>query len=200
MMKLCEKRKGRFILFLGMILVLLGIGLFAQNKSEGYYAGKSSNQVLQKMQLTEMKTEETEPNFSENDIMPEIEIDGEQYIGQLTIPELKLELPIISQWSYPKLKVAPCRYSGTINQGNLVLLGHNYKSHFGRLHTLKSGARIEFKDINQNVQNYVVLSVETIDPSNVERVTSGDSALTLFTCTYGGQYRTMVKCDAVNPA
>ena len=43
--------------------------------------------------------------------MPTMEIDGQAYIGVLSIPALDLELPVIGEWSYPRLKIAPCRYS-----------------------------------------------------------------------------------------
>ena len=33
--------------------------------------------------------------------MPEVEIDGNDYIGTLSIPALELSLPVMSQWSYP---------------------------------------------------------------------------------------------------
>ena len=45
--------------------------------------------------------------------MPETELDGEQYIGVLELPTLSLTLPVQSQWSYPALKVSPCRYAGS---------------------------------------------------------------------------------------
>ena len=38
--------------------------------------------------------------------MPEMEINGYRYIGFLSIPDLKLELPIMSTWNYRKLKIA----------------------------------------------------------------------------------------------
>ena len=44
--------------------------------------------------------------------MTEVEINGNLYIGYLSIPALNLELPIMSTWSYPQLQIAPCRYHG----------------------------------------------------------------------------------------
>ena len=41
--------------------------------------------------------------------MTEVEIDGNLYIGYISIPALNKELPVMSTWSYPKLKIAPCR-------------------------------------------------------------------------------------------
>lgn len=195
------KKRGLLLIFAGICIVLIALALLLYNQWEQRQAMESSQIILQKMeQVRQLSTAEIQMDQTqENGEMAEVEIDGESYIGTLRIPSLKLELPVISQWSYPKLKTAPCRYAGTIDQENLVLLGHNYKTHFGKLDRLESGAQIEFEDVNQTVHNYLVLSVETIDPANVEQVTSGDCDLVLFTCTYDGRYRTMVKCDAVNP-
>ena len=43
---------------------------------------------------------------------PDIELNGRTYIGSISIPALKIELPVQSQWSYKKLKETPCYYQG----------------------------------------------------------------------------------------
>ena len=40
--------------------------------------------------------------------MPTVKLDGRNYLGVLKIPALGLELPVMTDWSYPKLKIAPC--------------------------------------------------------------------------------------------
>lgn len=185
---------GLFLMALGVCAILLAIGLFGYNQMVQKTAEKMNRKVLTKMQSIEPELTMHDMQNDENAEMPEVEIDGERYIGQLKIPDLGLELPVISQWSYPSLKKAPCRYSGTIANGDLVLLGHSYKKHFGNLKNLKNGSQIEFQDIRGNQQKYEVAVIETIKPTDVEKVVAGEYALTLFTCTYSGQYRTMVGC------
>ena len=46
--------------------------------------------------------------------MPTQEVDEYEYIGRIDIPVLELSLPVMESWSYPKLKVAPCRYRGRV--------------------------------------------------------------------------------------
>ena len=68
--------------------------------------------------------------------MPEIQLSGldnASCIGTLKIPALHLELPVLSEWSYPLLRKAPCRYAGSAYKGNLVIAAHNYSSHFGQI-------------------------------------------------------------------
>lgn len=126
--------------------------------------------------------------------MPETELDGERYIGVLELPSLSLTLPVQSQWSYPALKVSPCRYAGSAYQGDLVVAGHNYRSHFGKLANLSPGDPVTFTDMEGSTFSYTVMELETLPADAVEEMTSGDWDLTLFTCTLDGQSRITVRC------
>lgn len=131
--------------------------------------------------------------------MAEVELDGHFYIGYLAIPDLGLELPIMTDWSYPQLKIAPCRYMGTVKGNDLVLLAHNYNKHFGKLKNLTTGALVTFTDVDGETTQYEVVSLVTLQPTDVEKVTTNDYDLTLFTCTYGGRTRVTVYCDRIEP-
>ena len=126
--------------------------------------------------------------------MLEEDVDGQKYIGVLRIPDLSLELPVISNWSYPNLKNAPCRYAGSAYMNNMVIAAHNYYSHFGHLKDLSPGDEVTFTDVDGNVFQYEVSALEILSPFAVEEMTSGDWDLTLFTCTVGGQSRVTVRC------
>jgi sortase A len=39
-----------------------------------------------------------------------------------------------------------------------------------------------------------VADLETLEPTDIEGMTTGDWDLTLFTCTYGNRYRLAVRC------
>ena len=127
--------------------------------------------------------------------MTEVEIKDNRYIGFLSIPDLGLELPIMSTWSYPQLNIAPCRYTGSVRGEDLVLMAHNYDSHFGRLSQLDLGDGVSFTDMDGQTIYYEVVGKDVLDPSAVEEMTSGAFDLTLFTCTYGGGSRITVYCD-----
>ena len=46
-----------------------------------------------------------------------------------------------------------------------------------------------------NVFRYEVVELETLMPTAIEEMTSGDWDLTLFTCTIGGGSRVTVRCE-----
>lgn len=129
--------------------------------------------------------------------MPVKKVQGNYYIGVLEIPDLELELPIISQWSYNRLHTAPCRYYGSAYLDNMVICAHNYDRHFGRLETLGVGSPITFTDSDGNVFRYKVGSIEILKPRETERMKESEWDLTLFTCTIGGRTRVTVRCERV---
>lgn len=129
--------------------------------------------------------------------MHTVEVDGHEYIGVLSIPSIEIDLPVMSEWSYPNLKLGPCRYTGTIYRHNMVILAHNYVSFFGKLKDLSYGDELSFTDADGNVFSYQVIEVETLPPTAIEEMRTGDWDLTVFTCTKGGRARVTVRCELV---
>ncbi len=133
--------------------------------------------------------------LEENIEMPTVKIDGVRYCGIITIPRIDRQLPVAATWDYTTLKQTPCRYAGSAYKDNFVICGHNYIVHLGPIRRLKYGDDVIFTDVDGNVFKYKVVSVEILPPdASVEMKTSG-YALSLFTCTLGGQTRVTVRCD-----
>lgn len=188
--------KGLPMFVLGAVLFLGALTLWTYNYTEQKHAEEASKYAVKrietlskKQQVLPMTVEKTERLE-----MDEMEIDGEQYIGRLFIEDLGLELPVISQWSYERLYKAPCRYAGTVNGNDFVILAHNYIKHFAKIGTLPVGSEVKFEDIHNKTTTYSVVLIETVQPQDVEKVVSGEYDLTLLTCTYGGNSRTVVRC------
>lgn len=192
-------RKGRVWIGLGMVLIVAAVVLFAYNLYEARQAQESAARGLQQLE------KEISENLSENDLpeylqnpemeMPVQRIQGKDYIGMLELPVLGLKLPVISTWSYPNLRVAPCRYQGSAYTDDLILAAHNYASHFGKLKTLHQGDEVNFTDVDGNRFIYKVVEIETLQPTALEEMEAGEWDLTLFTCTIGGQSRVTVRCQ-----
>lgn len=189
---------------LGTVLVLAALSLFLWNQEESDEAGEVSEEVLtqvvEQIVKNEAPPDDTQPLPDPYDeTMTETEIDGYAYIGYLSIPEISLELPVMSQWDYTRLKIAPCRYVGSTKTGNLVICGHNYTRHLGPIKSLDPGDDVYFTDMDGEVWHYQVATVETLGPTDIESMTSGEYPLTLFTCTYGGATRVTVRCEPSSP-
>lgn len=203
------KTKGKRWIYLGLLLIAAALVLTIYNFYDGWRAQQSAREAVRL--LSEMgsnrnsereappadNAEITIPDYILNPQMemPVKTVDGLDYIGILRIPALGLELPVISQWNYPNLKTAPCRYSGSAYQNDLIICGHNYSSHFGNLKSLRPGDEVLFMDMDGNEFPYRLVDQETLQPTAFEELDSGDWDLTLFTCTVGGQSRVTLRFE-----
>lgn len=123
------------------------------------------------------------------------EIDGEWYIGLLSIPSLQIELPIFNHYVYDQLRYTPCRYAGSYLTDDMIIAAHNYNTHFGKIRKLDSGALLDFTDVEGNVYHYEVMQIEILPDTATFEMEAGDWDLTLFTCTLSGAERVTVRCN-----
>ena len=187
---------------LGTVLVLAALSLFLWNQRENNEAGASVEEILpQVIERIEtpgaIQEPEEEPSYPDpyDPTMTEVEIDGYAYVGYLSIPALELELPVMGEWDYTRLKTAPCRYAGSTKTDDLVICAHNYTRHFGPIRNLTPGDTVTFTDMDGVAWQYQVAVVEILAPTDVEDMTASGYDLTLFTCTYGGASRVTVRCE-----
>ncbi len=187
------------LMSVGVIFIGLAMGLLIYNNYENRKAQENSDALMESIRLSivEVESEEvvTDPFEEEMKIK---EINGYGYIGYLSIPALQLDLPVMSEWDYGRLKISPCRYYGSTKTDNLVIAAHNYRFHFGYLGHLKPGEKVVFTDMESEKHVYQVTSVEQLMPTDVDKVKDTGDDLILYTCTYGGAKRITVRCSYVS--
>lgn len=191
-----SKRFGVICIMLGICCLLSSAGLVVYNKWDDKTAQQTSRDLLQDIQQQIEDTSSSE-NLQKPEQMPTGEIYGYEYIGIISIPVLEVELPVLTDWSYEKLKVAPCHYYGNCYEPDFVIAAHNYKSHFGRLSKLQSNDVITFTDVSGNIYYYEVVLLETLSENATKEMITSGFDLSLYTCTPGGNSRVTVRCSTV---
>ncbi len=191
-----RKQRGTLLIIFGILLIFAAVGLVSYNLWDDKRAAESIGSIMSSLDNKGKNNSNAIPDYILNPEMdmPTIEIDGYKYIGTVEIPALDLKLPVMDSWSYPKMKIAPCRYSGSAYLNNMVICAHNYTSHFGRLRNVHIGDEIVFTDVANNVFHYYAGETEILQRTAVEEMTVGDWDLTLFTCTVGARARFAVRC------
>ena len=204
-----KSRKGKVFMTMGLLLIGASIALIIYNIWDEKRAGEISNEVLEQMIFVkeeaeeELEEEKIIPDYilNPNMEMPTRTIDGNEYIGVVDIPAIELSLPIMSDLSASKLRISPNRYKGSVYTDDIIIAGHNYRTHFGRLAKLSLGEELIFTDIDGNHFKYIVDKVEIIKDIDIELMESGEWDLTLFTCTYdgtvGSEDRLTIRCIKV---
>ncbi len=114
----------------GLVLLAAAVLLGVYNVVTDKRGGSSADTFLTEMQsqleerqaeAAETPEDTTEPEGILSEYQTEtfteetlLEIDGQYYLGYISIPAIGIELPVLSEWSYANLKIAPCRYEGKI--------------------------------------------------------------------------------------
>ena len=202
-------RLGSFLILLGVVCIIAAAGLTAYNIWDAKRAEKASSDIVKKMDEQLGDEDDDGPILLEDEEfrkMPTMMIDGYEYIGKLQIPSLSLDLPVMMEWDYDRLKISPCRYSGSYFSNDLVICAHNYARHFSPIKTIAMGEDVWFITADNKKIHYITSNVQTIQPTNIEEMVENDrnSAtstndwdMTLFTCNTGGQTRCAIRCTRV---
>ena len=207
------KKTGIAMLAVGAVLILAALLLLLYNRYEDTKAGQEAESLLANVEAVIDAQATREPTPAETEIhgttptpsatpldpeMPVVELDGYEYVGYaVEIPALELKLPVMSEWDYNRLKIAPCRQFGSSRTDDLVIAAHNYQNHFGRLKDLQAGDTVTFTDMEGVINTYSIEKIETLNPSEVDAVQNSGYDLVLYTCTKGGRTRVTVFCNRI---
>ena len=200
-----RKSPGILCIVIGCVLLLAALGLYGYNRYEDAQAGAEAQVVVQdleqKLEQTVSKAESAETSSDSEEMLspelPVVMLDGYDYIGVISIPAIDIKLPVMSNWSYPKLKISPCREFGSSRTDDLVIAAHNYESHFGKLSSVSVGDNVIFTDMDGVENHYIVQKTDILQPTDVDAVEHSGYDLVLYTCTYGGKTRITVFCDRI---
>ena len=211
-----HKKLGLVLVLAGALLIGGALALYGANRMEDEKAGAAAvetaavlQQEIEKAQTQHMETTvleqpeaaspepsmDTPADETQNEPAPVAMVGDYEYLGVLSLPSLGLELPVMADWDYDRLKLAPCRQFGSAETDDLVIAGHNYIGHFANLGMMKAGDSVTFTTMDGAVHTYVVAKTDIIDPEDTEKVSESGYALTLYTCTYGRQSRVTVYCE-----
>lgn len=204
------KKAGILFVVMGAVLMLSALLLFLHNGQEERRAGQEAELLLDDIrsaisgravtapldpQTESTPTGYTEPTETRPAGLPVVVINGYGYIGYLSIPDLELELPVMSDWDYDRLKISPCRHFGSTVTDDMVIAAHNYKTHFGTLSRLEIGAEVCFTDMDGIENRYTLAKLETLAPEAVDAVQNSGYDLVLYTCTPGAANRVVAFCN-----
>lgn len=179
---------------IGLLLIAAAFALVLYNIWDAGRAKRESDRIGEKLKIS---ISDDGGNYADDDGMPTIEIDGYLYIGMIEIPSLDLSLPVMEDWDYERLKISPCRYSGSYFTDDMVICAHNYAKHFSPIKKADIGSDVYFTAADGQVYHYQVSNRETVQPAAIEDMidnTKEDWDLTLFTCNTGGRTRCAVRC------
>ena len=125
---------------------------------------------------------------------------GFTVVGTIQIPKIKLKYPILEKLSAKALKtsvVLMYTSQGLNNEGNSVIIGHNYRNGtmFSDVDKLTNGDVINITDTTGRKVKYEIYKIYRASGSEsdyITRNTNGKREISLSTCTDDSKARTIV--------
>ncbi len=180
-----KKRFGKVLLAVGIVLICISMMMVIKYEIHDMKSKKIITDVLRRIEDYDAQNHDGGTLYRIND---------SQYIGVLKIPSLNVVLPICAEWNNENSEKGVCRYLGSLEERNLILAGHNYRSMLRRLSEIETGSEIIIIDINRAEYHYTVTYTEVVGGYNSKAMTSGEWDMTVFTCTIPGNSRYVVRC------
>ena len=205
-------KRGIGIVFvaLGAVMLLGALLLTAMYEKREADAGHNAEMLMQEFGRSEataivpllppISDGESADGAAAQAAVPEMataDYQGLQMLGVIRVPSCGIELPVLDNWSMSTLEYAPCRYTGNIYSGDLVIMGHNYTAHFKPLKKIAPGAAVEFESVDGAVLHYTVDRIDSLHRNETEKLAS-EHELILFTCEKYGAYRFVARCSLVS--
>lgn len=208
-----NKGEKKLICFLLIGIIIGSSILIFKIKSEPEYDEALYDEIYSEYEEILAKENEDYANEDEksaskkdNTVYMNVNSKGQKYrvAGQIHIPKIGVNYPIVYETSEEYLKIAPTKLFGPdINEpGNVCIVGHNYKNQqfFSRLSELENNDKIDLLDNKGKRVSYFVYAqyeVPETDLSCTEQNTNGEMEATLITCTKKKSNRLVVKCRAI---
>lgn len=189
------KITSTLLIICGILLVLGAAALFVKVSNDDAKAKAFSQEIVSRLkdETPEAATSPSEKSADAGETLAVI--DDVNYLGYLSFVGYDVTLPVFADWSFEALNYAPARYSGTVKDNDLVIAAHNYYSHFFLLNEMVEGNEVDLTQADGSTIRYIVKKVETLEPTELNKLTAGEYDLTLFTCTPTGAARATVRCD-----
>lgn len=171
-----------------IIVALIGIGF-------GVYFGINTykNKQNEKQQETlPQENKEPEPKMVEK-------IAGYDVLGRVVLESVNIDKYILNSSEDDALQKGVCKlYGNGLNEeGNFVIIGHNYDDVFKKLEELEIGDEFFVEDRNLEKTQYKITEIIAVEPTDLSILLPKENKteITLVTCQTGATTRLVVKAE-----
>ncbi len=186
-------RKSKWLLAVGLVLVLAGVGLFLFTRISAAVAQEQVAGMVAKLdRLLPGRDAGVAADLSGE--MPVLSLDGRDVVALLEIPTYEVSLPVGATWSSRGVTAYPRRFSGSAYDSNLVVGGCDRAGQLACLAVIPNGTAVVVRDMTGARMTYTVARVERSATADSGVLLDAAYDLTLFVRdTYSLEY-ILVRC------
>lgn len=189
-----SKKISLLLTVTGILLIILSSGLVFFSVHSQKTAVKENNRLVSV--LYSLMPEVTDGVIDDrvNKDMPLLQVDGMDFAGIIEVPTYNRTLPIFANWDKSRVSSFPCRYSGSIYNGNLIIGGSDNSGQFDFMKQITVSDTVFITDVTGARFTYQVTDIKLTRDVSSESLEATDADLIFFARnTYSLDY-TVVIC------
>ncbi len=174
------KKSSKIIFIFGCVLILISLALLLLLRLQTKQAQEGNDQIVQTMEAILTDRSEGSKDPEQETEMPVLELHGEDFSALLEIPAYGLKLPVGNSWDQGKVVSYPCRFSGTVYNGSLVIGGYDQAGQFDFFDRIQDGTTVSLRDMTGCTFTYEVARVDRSKSAEAEVLMNDEADLSLF--------------------
>ena len=186
--------RNKILIAAGMLLLCGGLGLLLGSQLLAQKALEKTAGVLKQMEAV---LPERSPGVMDSYSVPEmpvLQVKGEDFIAVLELPALGITLPVGSSWDTRKVREFPCRFTGSVYDGTLIIGGSDQKGQFENFEQLEDGSAVILTDMTSAEFSYTIERIERAKSARADILTDDSCDLTLFVRDAYSMEYLLVRC------
>ena len=183
---------------LGCVLILASLGLGAFSLIRTNQAKERCADAVQRIQaLLPSPTAGIMDQYSSM-AMPVLEVGGQDYVCLIRIPVFGVTLPVKNGWNQTAVSLGPCRFSGTVYDGSLIIGGADQTGQFDFFDRLDLDDKITVTDMTGAEFHYAVTRIDRAKSADAEALNRHEADLVLFVRDALSMEYLIVRCNSAS--
>ena len=183
------------MIIIGALAVIFAAGAFVYiDVTEGQRYDRSVASV-DKIMESIPAIEKRVPTERGNNMMPSLEIDGENYVAVLEFPAYRFTMPVVATWHSSYIDSVPCRYKGSVYDNTLVIGGSDTEGQFDFAEELEVGDFLYLTDMSGGQYRFAVEAINHANEISEEKFKT-EYDMTIFVKSSGNSEYLLIRCNS----
>lgn len=190
-----SKKSSVIMIIIGALAVIFAAGAFVYiDITEGQRYDKAIASV-DKIMTAIPEVEKRVPTERGNNMMPSLEIDGENYVAVLEFPAYRFTMPVVATWHSSYIDSVPCRYKGSVYDNTLVIGGSDTEGQFDFAEELEVGDFLYLTDMSGGQYRFAVEAINHANEISEEKFKT-EYDMTIFVKSSGNSEYLLIRCNS----
>lgn len=189
-----SKKSSIIMIIAGAFAVVFAAGAFVYNDVAEERRYDNAVSAVGEIMESIPEIEERVPTERGNNMMPSLEIDGENYVAVLEFPAYRFTMPVVATWHSSYIDSVPCRYKGSVYDNTLVIGGSDTEGQFDFAEELEVGDFLYLTDMSGGQYRFAVEAINHANEISEDKFKT-EYDMTIFVKSSGNSEYLLIRCN-----